>query len=1114
MDINCFIINLKRCSEKRERIIERMKDFPEINYQIFDAIDGQTLTQEYMDQHNYKTLDQWTDPFHNRKTTKGEIGCTLSHYAVYQMALHSKYDITFVLEDDAEFSGNFIEKLKTTINRLNGIDWDMCYLGRKKMNPDESELPIKEGLLYPSYSYWSIGYLINKKFCNNIIQSNLLTNIIAIDEYLPLVGDISIHNQYRKYYDNTIKIVSVVDNIVYPEKEAFKTSDTEISTYLPNNTSELLIITVATDKNEPLERFIHTCNNYGLRYKVLGLDYEWTGGNMSKGPGGGMKLNLLKKELVDYDYDDIILFSDSYDVIFLSGSDEIMKKYKKFETDVVFAGEKTCWPDKSMERIFEDDGPYRYINSGGFIGKVGVIKEIIDVEFDDTNDDQYLIHSRYELFIKNIKIDTSCEIFQTSSNNIEELEILYQKNRLKNRMYNTYPCHYHGNGSHNVKVVHNNYCNYLTKQWNPLYQYRMVKSILKDKTIYLIVFCKGHYNINLFLRKLEDLNYPKELIYLTIYCNDTINHKFSQRYKNVSVNKVQKEEHFIRDDSLKEFTELEFDYYLNMDANCIVTNKELIYELLSYGKNIVCPLFRLGNENWTNFWGNIDDNGWYNESFNYFDIIEYRHKGCWNVPYINHIYLIRKDIVNELFDNYSTNYSENRGCDMSFCENCRKSNIFLHVCNEKKYGYLYEQNNTSEDNIQEEVLEVNNYWDENNIIIVDDLLSGNILNQLRGFAITKEFNTSNNYRGGYQDYSFDSRDYPIPEVEEVCHFLKEKFNDVLCDLEFDRGWFFIYNNECPGVTPHSDPASVNVNIWLTPNESVKDSSKNGLIIWDKRRPSDWTYQEYNKNVPRIKKYLSDTGATKQIVEYKCNRAMVFDSTYFHETNGVSMKDGHWNKRINLVYMFKPKENNISIKDYHKDKQGYLNKYFHPKFIEAYNQLEVLPIEEVSHDVIQFPIVNDLFCKEMIQLCEKYGKWSGATSEDTRIGYENIPSNDIHFTELNIHEMWEEIIKTYVAPVVSHYWGSFKTTSLNLGFVVKYEHDKFYKLGPHHDSSSYTINISLNEEYDGGEVHFIKRKCKIKNKKGHALIHPGRITHYHEGLPVTKGTKYVCVSFVY
>ena len=48
------------------------------------------------------------------------------------------------------------------------------------------------------------------------------------------------------------------------------------------------------------------------------------------------------------------------------------------------------------------------------------------------------------------------------------------------------------------------------------------------------------------------------------------------------------------------------------------------------------------------------------------------------------------------------------------------------------------------------------------------------------------------------------------------------------------------------------------------------------------------------------------------------------------------------------------------------------------------------------------------------------------------------------------------------------------------------------------------------------IHFLANKnnsCKIKNKKGYALIHPGRITHYHEGLPVSNGTKYVCVSFV-
>ena len=118
---------------------------------------------------------------------------------------------------------------------------------------------------------------------------------------------------------------------------------------------------------------------------------------------------------------------------------------------------------------------------------------------------------------------------------------------------------------------------------------------------------------------------------------------------------------------------------------------------------------------------------------------------------------------------------------------------------------------------------------------------------------------------------------------------------------------------------------------------------------------------------------------------------------------------------------------------------------------------------------------DIFCKELIDICENYGKWSGATHEDIRIGHENVPSNDIHFTEIKLHSIWEDLIKTFIAPLVSRHWGSFKTNGLNIGFVVKYENDNFYKLKPHHDSSSYTINISLNEEYEGGGVRFIKKE---------------------------------------
>ena len=132
ININCFIINLERCYEKRERMIERMKKYPEINYEIFNAIDGQNLTEEYMNENNYDTIDEWLDPFQNRKMTKGEIGCSISHYSVYEKAFSMEHEITLVLEDDAEFSDDFIDKLKITLQDLDKIEWDMCYLGRKK----------------------------------------------------------------------------------------------------------------------------------------------------------------------------------------------------------------------------------------------------------------------------------------------------------------------------------------------------------------------------------------------------------------------------------------------------------------------------------------------------------------------------------------------------------------------------------------------------------------------------------------------------------------------------------------------------------------------------------------------------------------------------------------------------------------------------------------------------------------------------------------------------------------------------------------------------------------------------------------------------------------------
>ena len=73
---------------------------------------------------------------------------------------------------------------------------------------------------------------------------------------------------------------------------------------------------------------------------------------------------------------------------------------------------------------------------------------------------------------------------------------------------------------------------------------------------------------------------------------------------------------------------------------------------------------------------------------------------------------------------------------MSFCENCRHNNIFLYLCNEQRYGELYDTSInivSTDDNIKEKILEVDegNYWSGNNIMVIDDILEKDVINQLR-----------------------------------------------------------------------------------------------------------------------------------------------------------------------------------------------------------------------------------------------------------------------------------------------------------------------------------------------------------------------------------------------
>ena len=93
---------------------------------------------------------------------------------------------------------------------------------------------------------------------------------------------------------------------------------------------------------------------------------------------------------------------------------------------------------------------------------------------------------------------------------------------------------------------------------------------------------------------------------------------------------------------------------------------------------------------------------------------------------------------------------------------------------------------------------------------------------------------------------------------------------------------------------------------------------------------------------------------------------------------------------------------------------------------------------------------------------------------------------------------------------------YKAGNYHIAFIVKYDAEKGQSsLQGHHDASVYTTNIALcdGNDYEGGGIKFHTKNITLLNKdKGYLCLHPGRVTHYHEGLPITRGKRYVLVSF--
>ena len=197
-------------------------------------------------------------------------------------------------------------------------------------------------------------------------------------------------------------------------------------------------------------------------------------------------------------------------------------------------------------------------------------------------------------------------------------------------------------------------------------------------------------------------------------------------------------------------------------------------------------------------------------------------------------------------------------------------------------------------------------WKSRGIVVIDDVLSTQALTRIRQVLLestvwyqTKLPKTFGGYTGAYIDDGLYKRILLKLVVE-----LRAQLPDILSDHPLNYLWAYKYDSDYNGITLHADEAAVNVNLWITPDEANLDPTSGGLVVFTVKPPEDWDVNQYNRDTQLVyEELLEPSNFANLTIPYKENRAVLFDSALFHQTDHFQFQKGYTNRRINLTILY-------------------------------------------------------------------------------------------------------------------------------------------------------------------------------------------------------------------
>ena len=446
------VVHLARHRERRQRLASALDRHGFSRVMWLNAVDGREL--DPVPPWRVGPLPPttpwsgWIDPYARRAMTLGEVGCALSHVLAWQRIAKSGYP-GLVIEDDAVPVEPLMDSVPMLMRDLDHLDFDLCYLAQRN-DPGPKPLAGRHVHLVDYHPLWTLAYLLSPEGARKLTASPWRDRLAPADEMLPACFGLNRDAAVNSAYAGSPGLVLATNQRFFTPWESSVASETEKSPPVREPEAPLLALTVATEERPELRRLLDSGLRYGFAIEPLGLGLPWRGGDIAAGPGGGQKVNLLRPALERISSERPVLFLDGYDTIVTRHARDILGAWHEVAGGApLFAAELFCWPDKARAARYPevpDGSPYRFLNSGAFIGRVGDLLRIAGEAIDDSDDDQRYYTERFLSGEHGIVLDHGCRVFQCLNGALEHVSADEGRGMIYNSRTQSWPAVIHANG--------------------------------------------------------------------------------------------------------------------------------------------------------------------------------------------------------------------------------------------------------------------------------------------------------------------------------------------------------------------------------------------------------------------------------------------------------------------------------------------------------------------------------------------------------------------------------------------------------------------------------------------------------------------------------------------